>query len=299
VLMYSYVQVPQLEVGNSFEPIRLSGQLTLPQIGTLMAFTTCYSVIVYFVTRLTLEVRNQAEDLRKAETREAQMEKLQALGTLAAGAAHELSTPLSTISVVINEVEQLLKSGSPPGEVNEDVFLIKNELDRCRGILSKMSAEAGQTTGESAKSMTVKEFANCVIAELPITLNCQLTLSESDSTEILTLPPKGLSIAIGGIIKNAFDAQVESGQDVILAINVSKRDRERELVCEVRDRGEGMTPDVLRRVKEPFFTTKDPGKGMGLGVFLAHSTIERLGGRLKYESEPGVGTTAVVTLPMK
>ena len=264
-----------------------------------MAFATCSSVIVYFVTRLSSEIRKQAEDLRRAEVREAQSDKLQALGTLAAGAAHELSTPLSTISVVINEVEQLLKSESASEEVNEDVALIKKELERCRGILSKMSAEAGQTTGESSQSMTVKRFAEYVVAELPLTLQYEMELSEIDGEEEFEVPPKGLAIAIGGIIKNAFDAQIESGHELVnFVIKVVRTSRQRELIWQIQDKGEAMSPDVLRRIKDPFFTTKEPGKGMGLGVFLAHSTIERLGGRLKYESELGVGTTATISLPM-
>lgn len=300
VLMYSHVQVPQLETSEMFAPIRLTGQVSLPQMGTIMAFAACSSVIVYFVTRLNTEIRIQAEDLLKAEAREAQSDKLQALGTLAAGAAHELSTPLSTISVVINEVEQLLRSEETSDEVNDDVALIKNELDRCRGILSKMSAKAGQTTGETPVRMTVGQFADYVIAELPMTLQYEMELPDSDSRQELEVPPKGLAIAIGGIIKNAFDAQIESGQEVIdFQIQVLQTNRQKELAWRIRDKGQGMTPDVLRRLREPFFTTKDPGKGMGLGVFLAHSTIERLGGRLNYTSEPGVGTTATIYLPMQ
>ena len=66
----------------------------------------------------------------------------------------------------------------------------------------------------------------------------------------------------------------------------------------VRDRGEGMAEGILQRVSEPFFTTKPPGSGMGLGVFLARTLIERLGGRLSYESAPLHGTVAIVELPV-
>lgn len=299
LLMYSHVQLSELETSIKFQPVRLSGRVTLPQLGTLMAFAACSSVIIYFVTRLNAEIHKQAEILLRAEAREAQSEKLQALGTLAAGAAHELSTPLSTISVVINECEQLLKSENASEEITDDVALIKTELDRCRGILSKMSAEAGQTAGEISVKMSVREFSEFVIAGLPMTLKYELELDEEDATEELEVPPKGLGIAIGGIIKNALDAQIERGNEIVdFQIKVFRTSSKRELHWRIQDKGEGMTPYVLRRLREPFFTTKDPGKGMGLGVFLAHSTIERLGGRLSYQSEPGVGTTATIILPM-
>ena len=313
VLLYSHVDVPELDIGEAFEPVRISGELTLPQAGMIIAFTTCSSVIVYFVTRLTSEVRFQGEALRIAEAREAETQKLQALGTLAAGAAHELSTPLSTISIVINELQQLLKNRAPseptspiPNNLisseilSEDVSLIKEELDRCRGILAKLSADAGQSAGEPLQNLSVKDFAEYVISELPITLQYEMEVSTQDSTETLTTPLTALGFAIGGIIKNAFDAQAESADSRIkFHLKVVKTKFKKELVWQVLDRGTGMTPNVLRRMREPFFTTKEPGKGMGLGVFLAYSTIERLGGRLKYESEPGVGTTATITLPME
>jgi len=313
VLLYSHIDVPELDIGEAFEPVRTSGALTLPQAGMIIAFTTCSSVIVYFVTRLTSEVRFQGEALRIAEAREAETQKLQALGTLAAGAAHELSTPLSTISIVINELQQLLESRQPSEStspipsnlisnkiLSEDVSLIKEELDRCRGILAKLSADAGQSAGEPLQNLTVKDFAEYVISELPITLQYEMEVSAQDSSETFTTSLTALGFAIGGIIKNAFDAQVESAEfHIKFHLRVVKTKLKKELVWQILDRGTGMTPSVLRRMREPFFTTKEPGKGMGLGVFLAYSTIERLGGRLHYESEPGVGTTATITLPMK
>ena len=72
-----------------------------------------------------------------------------------------------------------------------------------------------------------------------------------------------------------------------------------ELILTIRDRGQGMSAEVLRRLSEPFFTTKEPGEGMGLGVFLARTTIERLGGSLRVESAVAQGTTVHVHLPVQ
>lgn len=313
VLLYSHIDIPELNVGDKLKPVRSSGVLTLPQAGMLIAFTTCSSVIVYFVTRLNSEVRLQGEALRIAEAREAETEKLQALGTLAAGAAHELSTPLSTISVVVNELQQLIKKQQKLDQatiesdsllsssvLSEDVALIKEELDRCRGILTKLSADAGQSSGEPLQHLSVKDFAEYVISELPINLQYAMELSDEDAVETFIAPLTALGFAIGGIIKNAFDAQLNtSSSEIKFHLKVIKTKLGKELVWQILDSGSGMTPDILRRMREPFFTTKEPGKGMGLGVFLAYSTIERLGGRLSYESEPGMGTTATLTLPMK
>ena len=93
--MFDHHQIKELDFNAWMLPFRESGQLSLPQLGLLVAFSTCGSVIVYFMTRLTAELRQQQLDLERVQEMQSRNEKLEALGTLAAGAAHELSTPLS------------------------------------------------------------------------------------------------------------------------------------------------------------------------------------------------------------
>ncbi len=104
-LLYDHrpMMVPPTTLG--FEPIRWTGRLSLIQFGWWLAFSTCSSVIVYFLTRLTSALRKQQTDLRRIQQIRSDMDKFEALATLAAGTAHELATPLSTIAVVAHEVE--------------------------------------------------------------------------------------------------------------------------------------------------------------------------------------------------
>ena len=81
-------------------------------------------------------------------------------------------------------------------------------------------------------------------------------------------------------------------------MDYSRYHTDHHLKIEVEDRGEGMDPERARRATDPFFTTKDPGRGMGLGLFLTRSVLERLGGDLTFESRPGAGTRACVRLPL-
>jgi two-component system sensor histidine kinase RegB len=98
--------------------------------------------------------------------------------------------------------------------------------------------------------------------------------------------------ALRGLLDNACDASaVESA--VAMRVGHDRGDCR----IEVRDSGAGMSHEVLARAGEPFFTTKDPGKGMGLGLFLAHALADRLGGRLELDSMPGRGTVARLMLP--
>ena len=107
------------------------------------------------------------------------------------------------------------------------------------------------------------------------------------------LPVRAAVEALSALVKNALDASPD-GRPVVLRARRSDYGRVRFLV---RDEGIGMSPDVIERVAEPFFTTKAPGQGMGLGAFLAHLFAQTIGGQLSFESRPGKGCTAILELP--
>jgi two-component system sensor histidine kinase RegB len=319
-LIYDHVAIPELSDFFIMEGVRVTGQVGIPQAGALVAFSACSSVIVYFMTRLTDELRLQERELRLAQDRQAQGEKLEALGTLAAGAAHELATPLSTIAIVAREVESQVERGAPQSEIAEDVRLIRSELDRCRTILDQMSADAGQAIGESFTLVTVGRLLDEVLAELPVItgLPNESAVKVELNTEIkqrqLRVPLAALAKAIRGLIKNAVDASRELAANnrndrspsnpnaaqfpLVKLVEIQVYQRESKLCFEIRDYGMGMTPEVMRRISEPFFTTKPVGKGMGLGVFLARSIVLRIDGQISFDSQPGKGTTAKIMLEL-
>jgi two-component system sensor histidine kinase RegB len=108
------------------------------------------------------------------------------------------------------------------------------------------------------------------------------------------VPRVPLIQALGALVKNAFDA---SGAEGVVALGVAAEgDR---LLCEIEDRGAGMDSPTLARAGEPFFTTKEPGHGMGLGIFLSRALAERLGGKLELVSVPGSGTRVRFEIPVK
>ena len=146
------------------------GDFSLQHLGLLVAFATCSSVIVYFMTRLTSEVREQQRRVRRAQLQQSRSDKLEALGTLAAGTAHELATPLSTIAVVARDVEQAFEEHPPdfPGaaDVIEDVHLIRSQLDRCRKIIDRLASHAGETIGEAIEPVTIERLSNASLEGL-------------------------------------------------------------------------------------------------------------------------------------
>ena len=298
-ITFDHLTVAQLDTG--LYPLRDEGQPLLKHIALLVAFATCSSVIVYFMTRLTAELRAQQLEVRNVQMKQANSEKIEALGTLAAGTAHELATPLSTIAIVAKDVEKAFELHPPdfPGaeEVIEDVHLIRSQLDRCRAIIDRMSSHAGEAVGETIRSCTLERLAEASLEGLRGQGRVHLEITPADKAAQIAVPIDGLSQAIRGLVQNALDAD-ESDRPV--KVSISREDEHWR--WEIIDRGPGMSPEVLQRVSEPFFTTKSPGKGMGLGVFLAKNVVRRLGGTVEHVNRgdtgsADTGTTVTINLP--
>ena len=275
-----------------------SAVMTVPRgiylAGQFVATAIAAMTMVYFVTRLTTKLALLDEEMQESRQSKARNEKLEGLATLAAGAAHELSTPLSTIAVVAKELERHLKSSgvAVPEKAHGDLKLIRSELARCRGILDQMAVNAGQAMGEPLVPIDPRELASAALAMLRTPERVRPALTTRPQLDPVLGPSQTLAQVLRGLLQNALDASPPEA-----TIDLIVRDDPDALQIEVRDQGEGMPYEVLTRLGEPFFTTKEPGRGMGLGLFLARSVIERLGGTLVLRSVPGRGTLATVSLP--
>lgn len=256
--------------------------------GMWVAFGVAAAFIVYFLLRVRRELSAREAELAAANDLATRRQRLASLATLAAGAAHELATPLSTIATVAKELERSLGAAASPDAVT-DVQLIRAEVERCRTILSHMTTDAGGHTGEAPAPVTVGALVAAAMEMLGPSPRIRVDVAGEGT---LSVPQRALALAVKGILKNAQDAS-PADAEIVLAAALSGAS----LRIEVRDSGHGMAPDVLARAGEPFFTTKAPGAGMGLGLFLTRAIVEQLGGQLELASRPGQGTTVLLTLP--
>ncbi|MBM4356596.1 MAG: HAMP domain-containing histidine kinase [Deltaproteobacteria bacterium] len=265
-------------------------QMDIHLRGMWVAFAVAATFIVYFVARIRRALAERDAELERSRQRAARSERLASLGTLAAGAAHELATPLGTITVAAGELEAALRSGDT-GSVVADAALIQEQVRRCRAILDQMAA--GDVPGEAPERVKLAALATSVAETMRglglIEINC----AEIAHPPEVVVPRRAVEQALRALVKNAFDAS--RGTPVTLASGSD----ERSAWIEVRDRGEGMTADVLARAGEPFFTTKETGRGMGLGLYLTNALAEQLGGRLDVESTQGAGTTVRFVVPLR
>lgn len=258
--------------------------------GMWLAFALTAALIVYFVRRVTGALAARERELARTREIAARGERLASLGTLAAGAAHQLATPLSTIAVVARELADQLERGDGAGDAVADVHLIRAQVERCRDILLQMAADAGESTGEPLVAVAGSRLIEQALANLPDAPRVSVQVRGSDQT--LVTPARSVAQAIRAVVKNALDASAPPAPVDVTADDDGPRWR-----LTVRDRGTGMAPDVLARVGEPFYTTKGPDRGMGLGLFLSRTVVERLGGTLAIDSAPDRGTTVTLLLP--
>jgi two-component system sensor histidine kinase RegB len=264
--------------------------------GMWWAFLLAASLTAYFVVKLSSAIERRDRELALMREQALRNERLASLTTLAAGAAHELSTPLATIAVVTGEIERALEMASAgpalPDALLSDARLIRAELRRCRAILDRMAAQAGETVGEMPTPVSVSAIVADALRALPPDEAARVRVDAPETVATITVPGRGVVTALVSLLRNAMDASEQSKAVTLAAAADNGIVR-----LTVRDWGSGMAPDVLARAGEPFFSTKPAGAGMGLGLFLTRALAERLGGALRLESSPGSGTAATLELP--
>jgi two-component system sensor histidine kinase RegB len=259
--------------------------------GMWAAFVVAAGLTAFFVRRISRAIATQREQiaaLREAASRNA---RHASLATLAAGAAHELNNPLSTIAVAAHEACLRAKRLPDAASVAADLDLILAQVDRCQQILHRMAARV--TEPDAITPVRTDDLVAELRRELGDRADRVDVHVATDAGQI-AVPTAPVVQSLVALVKNALDASAPT-ERVKLAIT---RDGTA-IAIEVADRGEGIPEEVLTKVGEPFFTTKAPGEGMGLGVFLAKVFFESHGGALSIESTPGVGTTARARLPVE
>lgn len=255
-------------------------------IGAWVALGVASAFVVHFLQRINGALGERELELTQARGLAARQERLAALATMAAGAAHELSTPLGTVALAAKELERALT-----GEHAADARLIREQVGRCRAILEQMALGAG-TVGENIAPCSVAELIDDVVIGIRDAPGVVRDVVPEVATAGLRIPKRAMSQALRSLVTNAQDASPPT-----IAVIIAIRREADLLVIAIRDRGGGISDAVKDRIGEPFFTTKAPGRGMGLGLFLARAVIEGVGGTLHIDSTAG-GTEVTVRIPV-
>lgn len=235
--------------------------------------------------------------------RMAETAKLAALGELATGVAHEINNPLQ---VVLNEagwIEEILGEtaleGNSRDQILESIALIRRQGLRCKAITSKLLTLRCALDAKGATTNLPDLVHEVLIARRAQIEKMGIRVEKHWPEQLreVQLPDSEWSQILGNLVDNAMDAlESTPAEERLLTIQTGVEDAE--LTVSVQDSGCGIEEHLLTRIFEPFFSTKEVGKGIGLGLAICHGIIEAMGGSISVRSTPGHGSTFTIKVPM-
>jgi two-component system sensor histidine kinase RegB len=259
---------------------------TLLVYGMWLSFALAAALITFFVARMAEQLRRQEQ--LQAQRREESMrdQQLLAVATQAAGAAHELGTPLATMSVLLKELRQ--EHRDP--QLSEDLELLQSQVQLCKESLRQLVRAAEADRRQAIVEQTVREWAEAVLQRWHL-MHPEATYRFQclgKGTPPRLMPPADLSQSLLNLLNNATDASPDN-LDIRLDWDAQW------IKLTIRDHGVGVPLAIAEQIGRPFITTK--GKGFGLGLFLSQASVTRAGGTVKlYNHEEG-GTLTELRLP--
>lgn len=255
--------------------------------GMWLNFLLSALVVVVIVASLIRAVNRQENFIRQQREEQLRQEQLLSLGTAAAQFAHRLATPLATAHLLAEELHETAPDSDPL------VNLIDEQLVVCRRHLDDFRDLAEQVKTNAKQQLAVNTLATTLAEEVQLNFpQAQVNWQLSDLTQKYVESSPILLPALLNLIQNAVNASKDNGDS---KLNVNIHADHNQVIIAVRDFGPGFEQDKLRQLGVELI---DSDKGLGMGVFLSHVSLERLGGRLKLFNHDQGGAVAEITLPL-
>lgn len=283
LLMFFYHPVPQLAMPHE------GSRLNLHILGMWLNFALSAGLVTFFVYKMARALR--IKDRTLSNTREASLrdEQVLAVATQAAGTAHELGTPLSTMAVLLSEMRQDAADNS---QLAGDIDLLRRQVSTCKSHLLRLVEGADCRRMAAAETRDAQLWLTDVVQRwlvLRPDVSHRLDIVSPADTPWISVDTT-LDQALTNLLNNSADANPEN---IVIHLECSHA----EVVIDIRDHGPGVPLAIADQLGETFISTKS--KGMGIGLFLTHATINRLGGGVSLYNHPEGGTVTEVILPRR
>lgn len=257
--------------------------------GMFVCFVLAASLLAFFIHRISRNLRIRDEHLADLRQRAAEEDHVVRMGLLASGAAHELGTPLATLSVILNDWRRMPTFRADP-DLAQEIGEMQAQIDRCKAIVTGILMSSGETRGEGPVRTSVHAFVDNLVSEWralrsPTVLDYSNAFSPNE--------PMVSDPALQQVIFNVFDNALEASPTWV-GVRVERRgDR---LVIIVSDAGPGFDSTILAELGKPYRSTKQRPGG-GLGLFLVVNVLRKLGGTVAAANRPEGGAAVTLTLP--
>ena len=285
LLMFFHVNLPIFEIHHHAQAADFNWHI----IGMWFNFFVSAVLITYFVVRMANDLRSREQLLTELREDELRDEQVIAVATLAAGAAHEMNTPLATISLLLSE---LRATHQQDPALLQDLRLLTQQVNVCVSSLKKMVEDSELTTKGEAKEKNILEYCNSII-DLWQLMRPAVRFEKHISTDIQSQKIRydsRLDNAILNCLNNAVDA---SPENVAIDIHIDND----KLIWKITDYGAGFDKKLKPKIGKESVSTKT--EGLGIGLLLTHASIKRLGGEVRHEENQPNGTATVILLPLK
>lgn len=250
------------------------------QLGVWSAIVSTMAFAAFYVHRVSNEARQLSDALAATELVLQREQHLSQLDGLAAAAAHELGTPLATISVVAKEMERELGQDERFGE---DVQLLRSQSERCRDILRRLTTLSSGNEAHMRRLPLSSLMEEVIAPHREFGIQLELVEKGGRAGEPVGTRNPGILYGLGNLIENAVDYARSK-------VTVTVEHTAQEVIVTIEDDGEGYAPDILDRIGEPYVTSRPrhaTAGGLGLGLFIAKTLLERSGARLTFENHQG------------
>ncbi|MGI9292543.1 MAG: ATP-binding protein [Pseudomonadales bacterium] len=293
VLLFFYIPLPELQPHGQH-----GGGLSGHIIGMWANFLLSAVLITYFVVKMARSLQQREQEVHAHRERELQNEQLLAVATLAAGTAHELGTPLSTVAITLDEMENEVSQHPTPSSKAQlaSIQLLQQQIDSCRASLRKLvdNANADEFAQCSVTAMLDELLSRwrLIRPETPCTLSWHNQAVQS--WQVAT--PPVLQQALLNLLNNAADAvEMHPQRSIDIQIDSSPG----QVHINLYDRGPGIAVELADNPGNAFTrnSSSDKHDGWGIGLFLSHATLQRLGGTISLYNRSRGGTRTQITLP--
>lgn len=284
LLLFFHVEQPRL-FPHQHGMQQLSA-MNLHIVGMWAIFSASALLISYFVNRMANNLRTQNAWLKQRNEEEMRDEQLMAVATLAAGTAHELGTPLSTLKLLLHEMQQDAVNQA----LKEDLTILSAQVDQCSAILKQLVAQADQQRNGELHPMLVREYCQSIVDQW------HLMRPEVNSSLIWESPPDNVQAAFDPTIRQAILNVLHNAADASpINITVTIQWNAHLMRWKIEDNGPGIPQSLHDQLGKAFVTNK--GKGLGIGFFLTNATVNRHGGEIKLFSRSPHGTRTELVVP--
>ncbi len=284
---YSWLMVYYIPLPHGEHEHNSDSAFNAHVLGMWLGFVISAVVVAYFVVKMAQAVRSRDELLARAREEVLRNERIVALGTQAAGAAHEMGTPLATMAVIIGELQA--DCPNPPSDLKENLSLLDEQVRACKRILDKIMVQARDSGTD------LQQDVHALLAEvldewqlLRPTAHYRYSPQSSGVAPLLNVDVT-LRAALMNVLNNAADASPEN-------IEINMHWNQHQVVLQIHDNGTGLSEEAALQAGAAFFTTKPDGHGIGL--MLSNATIERIGGSVRLFNREHGGATTEITLPI-